>query len=635
MKSVQSVDGCRSDILLAVYAGAVAFCILALFVERFAVNLPFWDEWVDLRFWAAHQAGTLTWADVFAQHNEHRITLPRMLFVALYELVGEWNMVTHMVVSALCMGATVAVFVYTLRRLDVAAPLALAMCLLLTSPVQWDNILFGYQLQIFASVLGLTVALSAVALDDRLRWRTVAIAIAGCLVSAFSFGGGLCSWPAAGMALLVRVQLLAGGPLAPLRRGALVARLALFAAAALAGVGAYFIDYHFPPSPLQARDWAGWLDFATRLLSQPLLDDTTPAPLIALAAALWAGTLAAMIGYARRRQSAPARDRLVLFAGWVTFLVVNAAVISSGRATTPYVPSRYATMSLFASALWLIAAADLARWSRALPAVAARAVQLGLVGVVTALLLVHADRYLAGLATMREQRVNRAVAHEALAFYLREQGPRRRFAGFAPFPRYIARRGDFGQPELVAALPADLRPAVSGPGVRASGDAWLDGGGFEGAAGVPPPQHWGTWRRAGAAGTGELRVGPLPVREPIWRVPIAGSVGAGALAIVAVDDPNARVAYDGPPPGDAWGEWVADLSPLLGRQVELVAIDALAEHPGWLAVGRPRPLSRNLWRFEQALANAGLALQLLALGGAAALMILPRSPRRAWRLGGH
>lgn len=610
-----------SAIPFAAYAGALAFCILALFIDRFAVNLPFWDEWVDLRFWAAHQAGTLTWADVFSQHNEHRITVPRMIFVALYDLVGEWNMVTHMVVSALCMGATVAVFVYTLRRLGVAAPIGLAMCVLLTSPVQWDNILFGYQLQIFASALGLTVALSAVALDHALRWRTVAVAIAACMVSAFSFGGGLCSWPAAGIALLVRALLIAGGPLALLRHRALLGRLVAFALAALAGVGAYFVDYKFPPSPLQARDWAVWWDFFARMLAQPLLDDTTPAPAIALAVALWAVALAAMLGYARRRRLAPARDRLVLFAGWVTFLVVNAAVISTGRATTPYVPSRYATMSLFASALWLIAAADLARWSRVLPAGAGRVVRVGLVGLVAALLLVHADRYLAGLSTMREQRANRAVAHEALAFYLREHGPRRRFAGFAPFPRYIAQRGDLSRPELVAVLPADLRPEVSGPAVQMNGDAWLEGGGFEGASGDPPPQHWGTWRRSGAAGTGELRLGPLTVREPLWRVPIAGSVGAGALFVVDVTDDSRRVTYEGRPLGDAWGEWVADLSPLVGRQVELVAVDALAEHPGWLAVGRPRPLSRNLWRFEEGLSHAGFALQVLALTGAAALMV--------------
>jgi hypothetical protein len=279
-------------------------------------------------------------------------------------------------------------------------------------------------------------------------------------------------------------------------------------------------------------------------------------------------------------------------------------------------------MSLFASALWLIAAADLARWSRVLPAGAGRVVRVGLVGLATALPVVQADRYLAGLSIMREQRANRAVAHEALASYLREHGPRRRFAGFAPFPRYVAQRGDFGRPELVAVLPADLRPEVSGPAVQTSGTAWLEGGGFEGARGDPPPRHWGTWRLAGAAGTGEIRIGPLTVREPIWRVPIAGSVGAGALFVVDLGDDSRRVTYAGAPPGDAWGEWVADLSPLVGRQVELVAVDALAEHPGWLAVGRPRPLSRALWRFEEGLHHAGLALQLLAFTGAAALMVV-------------
>jgi hypothetical protein len=153
---------------------------------------------------------------------------------------------------------------------------------------------------------------------------------------------------------------------------------------------------------------------------------------------------------------------------------------------------------------------------------------------------------------------------------------------------------------------------------------------------VAPATNWGTWRRSGPAATGRIRVGPIAIREPLLRVPIAGYVGAtkSALFIADAANPRHRIAYAGPPPGDTWSNWTADVSEFVGRQVVLVGVDGDQQLPGWFAFGRPRPMRRAFLIFDLALSHAGVALLaavLTAVGLFVALAHTSLPPSRRWR----
>ncbi len=618
--------GAGAAAVCGVYALLIGVLVPAALIEQYAVNVPIWDEWVSPHFWAAYHAGTLTWRDVVAVHNDHRIATTRLIMLGLHALLGQWNLVAEMTTSAVLLGMAIGVLGYTLRRIGVAAPTVLLLSVLLSSPVQGWNFLMGFQLQMFTLLLGVVVALCAVVLDRRLRWRTVVIAALGCLFSTFSFSAGLLSWAAVGGAMLVRVWLPDGSLRARLDPRWL-SRLAAFAGAAAASAFGFLHGYRVHSGTVEfgARSVHDVLAYVTKLLVYPLLREWS-AERLALALLQLACVAAATVLYVRRRRDPGAADRLVLFTGLGLFLVCAAFATAYGRAAAPVVPSRYATVFLLTVVLVLVAAGDLLRAGRARGG-RAGVTALGVAGVVVALLVVHAAAGLAGLDEMRHQ-LGRATARRAIVHFLRDHSPGLPFQGFPLFPGDAGRQV-FAQPELSSTLPPDMVPPWSALPVTISGTAWCHGCAWEGTAGRAPGEHWGSWRHAGPQATGVIRVGPVMIREPLLAIPLAGQpTGGNALYIVDAADPTRWIAFAGEPPGGAWRTWWADVATFVGREVVLVGIDETRDGTGWFAFGPPRPASRALRLFERALGGAGAALLLVVCTGLGLAAVLAPAAAR-------
>ena len=71
----------------------------AFLYSEMAFDTPFWDEWNGTApLFEKMAAGTLGVADFFAQHNEHRILFPRLIFFGLGRLT-HWNIRAELFVS--------------------------------------------------------------------------------------------------------------------------------------------------------------------------------------------------------------------------------------------------------------------------------------------------------------------------------------------------------------------------------------------------------------------------------------------------------------------------------------------------------------------------------------------------------
>src|SRR5436189_3578557 len=58
--------------------------LIGLLIFRDGVDVPFWDQWDGTApLFEKMAAGTLRFADFFAQHNEHRLLFPRLIFFGL------------------------------------------------------------------------------------------------------------------------------------------------------------------------------------------------------------------------------------------------------------------------------------------------------------------------------------------------------------------------------------------------------------------------------------------------------------------------------------------------------------------------------------------------------------------------
>ena len=77
----------RSRTLAELLLIAAPPLLIGLLIFRNGVDTPFWDEWDGTApLFEKMAAGTLGFADFFAQHNQHRILFPRLIFFGLGRL---------------------------------------------------------------------------------------------------------------------------------------------------------------------------------------------------------------------------------------------------------------------------------------------------------------------------------------------------------------------------------------------------------------------------------------------------------------------------------------------------------------------------------------------------------------------
>ena len=64
---------------LFTFAGVASF----LYVHMYSVNMIFDDQWTDIDLLRRSHNGTLTFSYLWAQHNEHRMLIPKLLVLVL------------------------------------------------------------------------------------------------------------------------------------------------------------------------------------------------------------------------------------------------------------------------------------------------------------------------------------------------------------------------------------------------------------------------------------------------------------------------------------------------------------------------------------------------------------------------
>jgi hypothetical protein len=191
-------------------AAAPALLIIAL-VVRYWTNVPFWDEWELVSIISAYHHGTLSFADFYAQHNEHRILIPNLVRFGLAQASGwdtRWEMAFSLLVALVTFGLLALMLRRGLRTgwvVAVATPLA---SLVLFSPVQYENWLWGFEIAWFMMVLGVVGALCALGMwKSAPSWKPIAVAMAAATLATYSLGSGMLVWAVCLPVLLVDRRL--------------------------------------------------------------------------------------------------------------------------------------------------------------------------------------------------------------------------------------------------------------------------------------------------------------------------------------------------------------------------------------------------------------------------------------------
>lgn len=190
--------GTTRNLVLALYLAAlVPPALLLTAVDRYAVDVPFMDDWQFVPLIEKVRAGEFPWKEFAAPHDEHRLLVPRLIIVAaVIASNGDYRVqcfITFAVVAALSL-----CFLWLLRRsFGTGIRTPLLWCLLNTilfSPIQWHNWLWPMQFAYFLPFVLLGACCMAWLGIDRapMRWL---VCSACAWAASFSFVHGLLLWP--------------------------------------------------------------------------------------------------------------------------------------------------------------------------------------------------------------------------------------------------------------------------------------------------------------------------------------------------------------------------------------------------------------------------------------------------------
>jgi hypothetical protein len=342
---------------LALAAACAMFPMLVVVLRR-AVDVPFWDEWAWADFAYGVHRHTLTFAQLWEQHAEHRVFGDNLMMLLL-DVAGGWSVVREQVVSLVFLAAT-QLFVWLLIRRTVGPVrrdlLFVVATLLLFGFAQSENFSSGYQMAWFICNLCAVVAIWALSRPAR-RPRDVLLAFAVAILASLTLTQGMVIWLAGAITMVLLRRRGTVGMLLPwLACGAITAYVVRH------GAWAGEASSHLGLGQLGAL-----AAFALAYLGSPLARSFGDG-IVVLAGAIVALMVIGVAAWAFRAPPA-ARVRLAPWFAIASYAFACALLTASGRGgsgTAVALSSRYTSISEYA---WIAA---LALACIALPAAAPR-----------------------------------------------------------------------------------------------------------------------------------------------------------------------------------------------------------------------------------------------------------------------
>ena len=84
--------------------GVLPAAVLLADIHSFAVNVPFMDDWQFVPLLEKANEGTLSFQDLWAPHDEHRLLLPRLIIiVSMFASGGDYRVQSFITFAVVAM----------------------------------------------------------------------------------------------------------------------------------------------------------------------------------------------------------------------------------------------------------------------------------------------------------------------------------------------------------------------------------------------------------------------------------------------------------------------------------------------------------------------------------------------------
>lgn len=223
--------------IISLLPPAVLFFIIA----SYWVNVPVGDQWDISIIFDKYYSQTLGFSDLIGQANESRLLFPRLIILG-FGLMTGWDVRIEMCITfvlACSISLNLFVLLHRIEDISISSKLVLMIILnlLLFSPVQWANWLWGLQMIVFIPPLMLTTGLIINTSNISMR-KKVAYNSALSIISTFSYANGMLVW-----LLLLPVNIFFTKRSIDRRD---IHYILSYIAVAVLTIGFYFMDYVKP-----------------------------------------------------------------------------------------------------------------------------------------------------------------------------------------------------------------------------------------------------------------------------------------------------------------------------------------------------------------------------------------------------
>jgi hypothetical protein len=316
------------------------------YVRWFPVDAPWMDEWEVIPTLTGHLP--LTWKWLWSLHNEHRIVIPRLIYLAVVRLSGDFRAGCFFSAGVLTISA--AAMIVVARRLRGSTIYSDAIFPVIAMHVgQWENLLFSLHVVWTSGAALVTAVLLIIVQPGPLSFRA-SLGLALCAIMLPLCGGnGLAFAPAC-----VAIVMLAGWQVrkvSPHGRWATAAVWAL-GLAGVAVMALYFVGYtrpaKHPPNHVLEKTIEGAMQFLASGLGVAT-STTWPSAKYALYISSAAIALAMLGAFVSRVDERPRVARLVLFLGAVCALAFGTSWARRALGAGMLFSTRYETA---AAAFW-------------------------------------------------------------------------------------------------------------------------------------------------------------------------------------------------------------------------------------------------------------------------------------------
>lgn len=188
-----------NKVLTFLFIGIIIFSagLILYFILKYGVDVPYMDQWEYVGFFDHLSKGTLTFEELYRQQCEYRQIFPNLIFVGLGVLT-HWDVRYEMLFS---FGLALLVL-YNLYRLantlnyNESWHKWLLICLaslFIFAPIQYENWLFGVQIEYFMPVACITSCMAII--YSRLKQNLkLVFCIILAIISTYSSVNGLLCW---------------------------------------------------------------------------------------------------------------------------------------------------------------------------------------------------------------------------------------------------------------------------------------------------------------------------------------------------------------------------------------------------------------------------------------------------------